>query len=78
MDYMCGTLLYEITNGVVLHTDVFYICMIGVVFSELSCSIIVAIEGHAHAEGVAKTLQQFPKEDKFLSSVMQCDVFSIT
>jgi hypothetical protein len=67
---VCESLLHDVMDGVVLHTDVFDIHMMGVVLSKKTGRVIITMEWGAVGKRIAQALEQFSEEDELFPSVV--------
>ena len=66
-----------VVDGMVFHVYVFHVSLMRVILSKEVCSIIVTVKRGWAGRARTEIIKKLVKEDQFLTSMMQCDVFHI-
>jgi hypothetical protein len=67
---MCEAFLNEVPDGVVSHMEVFNIGMVGLVLSEETCCIVIAVKGSTGGKWVSEALKELMKKDQFFARMV--------
>ena len=68
----------KVANGVVVDVEVFNPGMPSLVFSELACSIIVAIKRGCVKYGHIEAIEELAEKEDFMGGIVDGNIFGIT
>ena len=68
----------KVVDGVVVDVEVFNPGMPSLVFSELACSVIVAIKRGHVKHGHIEAIKELAEKENFMGGIVDSDIFGIT